>query len=144
MERSTPVPSQACAGGGKVGYPCVLLKIRTEKDASLALAAVFLHWYTIREPACPCRFPFIVCALLVFFVWFRYIKNHLCNKSRMVYLSMKSPTKFHIGPHLLSLICRNAGDACPALSGCGLSGICRPKDQLTIYIFLFAVFQEKS
>ena len=33
-------------------------------------------------------------------------------------------------------------DTCPALSGCSLLGICRPKDQLTI--FFFAVFQEKS
>jgi hypothetical protein len=66
MERGTPVPSQACAGGEKVGYPCVLhKKLHTEKDGFTALAAVFLHWYTTRESACLYRFPFIICALCI-------------------------------------------------------------------------------
>ena len=28
--------------------------------------AISPHWYGTREPACPCRFPFILCALFVF------------------------------------------------------------------------------
>ena len=61
--------------------------------------------------------------------------SSLLLHSKALYL--RSTVKFHTDLHLLSLlpdspICRNAGDACPALSDCGLSGIC-------VYWILFLV-----
>ncbi len=64
---------------------CIKICIR-KKTASLALSAVFPHWYTIREPAYSYRFPFILCALLVILLLHKAIAIPIAIHTVMVQL----------------------------------------------------------